>query len=67
MPCNTNNVGYQLSCGTCAAKGLDKGYEGVTGHSARIRGMEHINAFLKNKQDNVFFKHKQIENSDEHM
>ena len=65
IPCNTNNVGYKLSCETCENRGIDMGYEGETGRSARIRGMEHRAAFLKNKPDNVFYKHKQLEHMNE--
>ena len=67
IPCNTNNVGYRLSCGTCANKGVDVGYEGETGRSARIRAMEHKSSFIKNKPENVFFKHKQMEHFNENM
>ena len=67
IPCNTNNVGYKLSCETCENRGIDMGYEGETGRSARIRGMEHRTAFLKNKPDNVFYKHKQLEHMNENM
>ena len=67
IPCSTNNVGYKLSCGTCAERGLDVGYVGESGRSARIRGMEHRSSFLKNKPDNVFYKHKQMEHLNESM
>ena len=66
-PCNTNNVGYRLSCGTCEDKGLDVGYEGETGRSAKIRGIEHRNSFVKNNPSNVFYKHKQMEHFEEDM
>ena len=67
MPCNTNNVGYRLGCKTCADRGLDQGYEGETGRSARVRGKEHLIAFLKEKPDNVFFKHQKMEHPNEEM
>ena len=67
IPCNTNNVGYRLSCNTCSSRGIDMGYEGETGRSARIRGIEHLNSFLKDKPDNVFFKHKKMEHINEDM
>jgi hypothetical protein len=67
LPCNTNNVGYRLGCKTCSDRGIDQGYEGESGRSARVRGMEHFNAFLKDKPDNVFFKHKHMEHAEEKM
>ena len=42
IPCNTNNIGYKRICLTC--KNIDnlKVYEGETGRSARIWGVEHV-------------------------
>ena len=67
LPCNTNTVGYRLGCKTCSDRGIDQGYEGESGRSARVRGMEHFNAFLKDKPDNVLFKHKHMEHAEEKM
>ena len=50
IPCSTNNVGYKLSCETCADRGIDQGYEGETGRSARVQGMEHFTSCLKENQ-----------------
>ena len=45
-----NNAGYRLSCRTCANKGVDVGYEGKTGCSARIRAMDHKSSFIQKRK-----------------
>ena len=67
IPCNSNNVGYQLICNTCSDRGKHKVYEGETARSARIRGVEHLRAFKGGKSDSVLHKHKQTDHENEDM
>jgi hypothetical protein len=67
IPCNSNNVGYQLICNTCSDRGKQKVYEGETARSARIRGVEHLRGFKGGKSDSVLHKHKQTDHENEDM
>ena len=67
IACNSNNVGYQLECHTCIGLGKVSVYEGETSRSARIRGGEHWNDFMKKRSNSVIFKHKEIAHKDEEM
>ena len=58
IPCNSNNVGYELVCDTCRDRGKDKIYEGETARSARVRGAEHVNNFKSDRVDSALYKHK---------
>ena len=64
IPCNSNNVGYELVCDTCRDRGKDKIYEGETARSARVRGAEHVNNF---KSDSALYKHKHNDHPHEDM
>ena len=65
IPCNSNNVGYQLICDTCSDNGIQKVYEGETSRSARIRGVEHLRSYNGDKIDSVLYKHKHNDHGDE--
>ena len=65
IPCNTNNVGYNLSCKTCKARGKERVYEGETGRSARVRGTEHLRDFKNRKEKSPLFRHKVLEHPTE--
>ena len=67
MSCNTNNVGYRLFCNTCKDRGLEKNYEGESSRSARLRGNEHYNDFIKKKPNSALFKHKMLEHPEEEI
>ena len=65
--CNTNNVGYRWICNTCTNRDKIKVYEGETSRSARLRGIEHLNALKGRRNDSFLFKHKITEHKDEEM
>ena len=65
--CNTNNIGYQLACDTCEARGITKVYEGESSRSARIRGGEHYRDWKFSKNTGVLYKHKQNDHQNEEM
>ena len=65
IPCNSNNVGYQLICDTCSDNGIQKVYEGETSRSARIRGVEHLRSYNGDKIGSVLYKHKHNDHGDE--
>ena len=44
-----------------------KVYEGVTSHSARLRGIEHLKSYFGKKDDSVLYKHKMLEHKDEDL
>ena len=67
IPCNSNNIGYQLKCDTCITKNKIRIYEGESSRSARIRGEEHAREFKNQKINSVLFKHKQNEHQNEEM
>ena len=67
LSCNTNNVGYRLFCNTCKDRGLEKNYEGESSRSARLRGNEHYNDFIKKKPNSALFKHKMLEHPEEEI
>ena len=67
IPCNSNNVGYALECGTCLERGKISVYEGETSRSARVRGGEHFKDFEKQNSKSVLFKHKEIAHKYEDM
>ena len=67
MACNTNNVGYRLVCDTCLKKGQNRVYEGETARSVRVRGNEHVRGWVKQKPNNVLYKHEQQEHRNEQM
>ena len=67
LPCNSNNVGYQLNCDTCSDRGKTMVYEGETSRSARIRGNEHSKDLEKKRKNSVLYKHKEIEHKEEEM
>ena len=65
IPCNSNNVGYKLFCGTCEDNGSQRVYEGETSRSARIRGAEHLRDFVNGRPNSALYKHKQNEHGGE--
>ena len=67
IPCNSNNVGYQVNCDTCEARGQMKVYEGETGRSARLRGGEHLAGLRLKRRTNFLFKHKENDHKNEEM
>ena len=67
IPCNSNNVGYQLVCDTCRDRGEQKVYEGETSRSARVRGAEHLSNFRSDRVDSALYKHKHNEHAHEDM
>ena len=67
IPCNTNNVGYRWLCVTCKERDIIKVYEGETGRSARIRGAEHLDDFLKKREKSVLLKHKMTDHQNENV
>ena len=60
-------MGYRWRCLTCKEKDITKVYEGETGRSARIRGIEHERVFEKKKEKSVLFKHKLTDHKDENV
>ena len=67
IPCNSNNVGYQLVCDTCRERGEHKIYEGETSRSARVRGSEHLSNFRSDRVDSALYKHKHNDHANEEM
>ena len=67
IPCNTNNVGYRWRCWTCKEKNTVKVYEGETGRSARVRGLEHVKELEKKKKSSVLLKHIENDHPDEEV
>ena len=65
IPCNSNNVGYRWQCLKCKERNKIKMYEGETGRSARIRGLEHVKDLEKKRQNSVLFKHVETEHANE--
>ena len=59
--CETNSVGYRITCDTCLVSGKAVVYEGESGRNAYSRGLEH-QADLRNKvQDSPLWKHCLLE------
>ena len=52
---------------TCKERNVDKVYKGETGHSARIRGAEHLRELEMNKDKSVLLKHKTSEHNSENV
>ena len=67
LPCNTNNVGYRWRCLKCQENNLVKVYEGESGRSARVRGLEHVKQLEKKSKDSPLFKHIQSEHRHENV
>ena len=67
IPCNTNNIGYRWRCWTCQEKNVTRVYEGETGRSARIRGLEHLKDFEKKKKTSALVKHADSEHRNEEI
>ena len=65
IPCNTHNIGYRWQCWTCEERNLTRVYEGETGRSARVRGLEHVKDFEKKKKNSALFKHAKLEHRNE--
>ena len=65
--CSTNNAGYRLICKTCKERNRTKIYEGETSRSARSRSKEHLSGLINKNTNNVLYKHKQIDHSNEEM
>ena len=65
IPCNSNNVGYNLKCETCMVRGKHIVYEGEIAHSAWVIGGEWILEWFENKS--VFNMHNEIEHPNEDM
>ena len=65
IPCNTNNVGYRWLCVNCEEKEKIRVYEGETGRSARLRGLEHVKELEKKAAKSVLFKHANNEHKNE--
>ena len=65
IPCNTHNVGYRWQCCTCEERDQTRIYEGETGRSARVRGLEHVKEFEKKKKNSVLYKHAKREHKNE--
>ena len=56
LPCNTNNIGYRWRCLKCKDNESVKVYEGESGRSARVRGLEHLKDLEKKRQKSVLYK-----------
>lgn len=67
IPCNTHNIGYRWQCWTCKERNLTRIYEGETGRSARVRGLEHVKDFEKKRKNSVLFKHAKCEHRNENV
>ena len=67
IPCNSNNVGYRWRCWTCKENNSIKVYEGETGRSARVRGLEHVKELEKKKKTSVLYKHVKNEHNGENV
>ena len=67
IPCNSNNVGYRWRCMKCNERNLIKIYEGETGRSARIRGMEHVKDLEKRRKNSPLYKHIESDHKHEHV
>ena len=67
IPCNTNNVGYRWRCWTCKERNTVKVYEGETGRSARVRGLEHVKELEKKKKSSVLLKHIENDHPEEEV
>ena len=67
IPCNINNVGYRWLCLTCKERNITKVYEGETGRSARVRGVEHLRDLEKKKEKSALFKHKENDHQQENV
>jgi hypothetical protein len=65
--CNTNNVGYKWQCNTCKSRNRTMVYEDETSRSARMRGIEHVQAYKRKAPDSVMYKHKILEHQNEDM
>ena len=63
----THNVGYRLQCLKCKEHNKIKVYEGETGRSARIRGLEHVKELENKRKNNVLFKHVETEHGNEEV
>ena len=55
IPCNSNNVGYKLKCGTCKLR------------KARVRGGEDQSDFENKRPKSVLNKHREIKHQTEDM
>ena len=64
---NSHNVGYRWRCLKCKERNITKIYEGETGRSARIRGLEHVKDLQKKRKNSVLFKHIASDHSNENV
>ena len=57
IPCYYNNVGHRWRWMKCKERNITKIYEGETGRSAWIRGLEQIKDLEKERKNSLLFKH----------
>ena len=55
--CETNSVGYRITCESCLGAGQFVHYEGETGRNAYSRGLEHRDDLKSEKEDTPLWKH----------
>ena len=55
--CETNSVGYRITCESCLGDGQLVYYEGETGRNAYSRGLEHRDDLKYEKEDTPLWKH----------
>ena len=51
----------------CTFRNLTRVYEGETGRSARVRGLEHVKDYEKKKKNSPLFKHAKREHGNENV
>ena len=51
----------------CKSRNRTMVYEGETSRSARMRGIEHVQAYKRKAPDSVMYKHKILEHQNEDM
>ena len=58
--CNTENVGYRISCQNCKLEGKLSKYEGETGRPVRVRFKEHLSAIKRKSESSPLLKHQEM-------
>ena len=61
--CETNSVGYRISCDSCQGAGKFAHYEGETGRNAYTRGLEHMEDLRNEREDKPLWKHCILEHN----
>ena len=61
--CETNSVGYRISCDSCRGAGKFAHYEGETGRNAYTRGLEHMEDLRNEREDKPLWKHCLLEHN----